>query len=284
MEKPRSLIKFWNKRKIVKIIFLICLIVFFIHVIHAVTFDRIIEYKKIKFYSPDIPTEMNGYKIAFISDVHYMTEKDLNGIVEELNNRQIDLFILGGDMYYDRYDGEPWRTIEILSQVETSDGIFGVEGNHDNYRNLFKAMEEYSVIPLSNNGVYIRDNFYLAGVEDLWNRKPNINKAIENSHSDDFVLLISHNPDIAMQQDTDGVDLILSGHTHGGQITFFGIWSPYFTFRKTITDYGQRFSSGWCLSKDGTSVFVSNGAVVQYFSIPRIFARPQVVIITLFQN
>jgi len=250
-----------------------------IHIVHALTFDRIIQYKEVSFYSPDVPIEMNGYRIAFVADTHNISEKVLTGVAEELNGRQIDLLILGGD--FSPYGNEPRQSIEILSRTVTTDGIFGVEGNHDNYIDLFAAMEEHSVTPLSNSGIYIRDKFYLAGVEDLWNRSPCIESATEGSNPGDFILLISHNPDVTMQQDTSNISLVLSGHTHGGQITFFGIWAPYFTIRKSITDYGQRFASGWASSLDGTPVYVSNGTAIRYFHVPRVFAKPQVILITL---
>jgi len=246
------------------------------HIAHAATFDRIIAYVEIPFSSPSILPELDGYRIAFIADTHSLPARRLWEIVDELNTRDIDLLILGGD--FPSVDGAEWRSMEVLSQVITTDGIFGVEGNHDNYVNLFLAKEAHGIVPLSNSGIRLGDNFFLAGVEDLWNRNPCIATAIEGANSDDFVLLVSHNPDIAMQQDTTNVDLILSGHTHGGQITFFGIWAPYFTFRDTITQYGQRFVSGWAESWDGTPVFVSNGTG-QY--LPRVFARPQVIILTL---
>ena len=169
--------------------------------------------------------------------------------------------------------------MEILSTVEAPDGVFGVGGNHDRPTSLFAAMEEYSIVPLSNSGLYVRDHFYLAGTKDLWSRDASIAQAIDGTVPEDFVLLLSHNPDIAMQQDTSGVDLILSGHTHGGQMTFFGVWAPLFTFDTTITEYGQRFRSGWALSKDDVPVYVSNGTG-EY--MPRVFSRPQVILITLY--
>jgi predicted MPP superfamily phosphohydrolase len=82
-----------------------------------------------------------------------------------------------------------------------------------------------------------------------------------------------------MVQPTAGVDLILSGHTHGGQITFFGL--PLYLLRGSITDYGTRFAHGFAYSADGVPVFTSSG-VGPYFNIPRIFARPEVVIFTMY--
>ena len=188
----------------------------------------------------------------------------------------MDLLVLGGDFAYDT-EGQR-RSMATLSQVETTDGVYGVGGNHDRTTSLFAAMEEYSITPLSNSGLYLREHFYLAGTRDLWSRSASIAEATDGAMPEDFVLLLTHNPDLAMQQDTSGVDLILSGHTHGGQMSFFGVWAPLFTFDSSITEYGQRFRSGWALSQDGVSVYVSNGTG-EY--LPRVFARPQVILITL---
>ena len=86
--------------------------------------------------------------------------------------------------------------------------------------------------------------------------------------------------DVSMQQDTTGVDLILSGHTHGGQLNFFGIWSIGLGTR-VVSDYGRRFQGGWAESRDGTPVYVCRGIGEFY---PRVFARPEVTLITLIRR
>ena len=269
----------WSIGRIIKYTLLAVLIaIVLIHAIHALTLDRRVVYVEITFSSPNISAEMDGYRIAFVSDIHLEFEERLRGIVDELNERQVDLLLLGGDFTFSSDDLE--AALELLSQITATDGAFGVEGNHDHYEVLFPAMEAHNVTPLSNSGVYIRDGFYLAGVEDLWNRNPDIATAIADAGSDSFVLLLSHNPDLTMQQDTTGVDLILSGHTHGGQLNFFGRWSIGLD-SGVISDYGTRFRGGWAESRDGTPVFVSQG-VGEYY--PRVFARPQVILITLFRG
>jgi len=266
-------------RTILKATILLITLIVLIHIAHALTLDRIIEYREVTFTSERVPAALEGYRIAFISDIHRMPDEQLEEVVAELNHRALDMLILGGDIRTRDRDME--RTMEILAGVQTTDGIYGVEGNHDYYAELFAAMEAHGLVPLSNSGVSVRAGFYLAGVEDLWNRSPNIAEAIAGAEPDDFVLLVSHNPDVTMQEDTSGVDLVLSGHTHGGQITFFGVWAPWFTIRSSITEYGQRFASGWAEARDGTPVYVSNGTAVQYYDWPRVFARPQVILITL---
>ena len=263
-------------RKTLLITLTALLAVALIHTIHALTLDKIIEFKEITFYSPKAGGDLDGYRIAFISDIHLLPEDDLISTVAKLNGKHTDLLVLGGD--YTTDSKALSRMMEILSRIETADGIFGVEGNHDRYRKLTAAMSEYSITPLYNTGYRIGNNLYIAGVGDQWQQNADIASAIEGADDGDFVLLAAHNPDIAMTQKTEGIDLILSGHTHGGQITLFGLWAPYFTISDSITRYGQRFRSGWSESRDGVPVYVGNGAG-EYML--RVFARPQVIIITL---
>lgn len=260
-----------------KIVGAILLMIGLIHFMSAMTIDRIIEYKEIEYSSPKISSDLTGYTIAFVTDTHGISSDELRGVVQKLDERKIDLLLLGGD--YPSEDAA-WRTMEILGQTRTRDGIYGVEGNHDDYENIFEAMRRYRIRPLSNTGNYLRENLFIAGVHDLWNRKPDVAKAIDRAKDRDFILLLAHNPDTTMQQDMSKVNLTLSGHTHGGQITFFGLWAPALHPSNGITRYDQKFKTGWTQSKDNTDVYVSNGTGTPE-RIPRVFARPQVIIITL---
>jgi len=226
----------------------------------------------------------------------------LREIAKELSSRHIDLLLLGGDFSYSgnlkslpksiyrnlfggssdrrKYSILNKKALTILSDIKTTDGLYGVEGNHDNHIELFDAMRQCGITPLSNNGLRIRDGLYLAGLEDMRNRNPSIAAATKNACEKDFVLLLTHNPDVTMQQDTSNVDMTLCGHTHGGQISFFGLWAPVFTINKYVTAYGQKFMSGWSKSRDGSPVYVSNGVGVNH-NLPRIYAPPQVILLTL---
>ena len=199
-------------------------------------------------------------------------------VASELNERHIDLLLLGGD--FSMRDNHYQGTLGQISLITATDGIFGIEGNHDDYRRLFAMKEYLGIIPLDNSGLQIRNGFYLGGVRDLWNRTPNITEAVSGVGADDFVLLLSHNPDIFMTQPT-GADLMLSGHTHNGQITFFGL--PFYLLRGSITNYGMRFSHGFSYSVDNVPIFVSNG-IGTYYNVPRIFSRPEVIIFTMYNS
>jgi len=267
------------KFKLAATIGLIIVFIPAIHIAYSFTSGRIIRFAEIEFVSENLPPWLEGYRIAFMTDMHIIAHEDMRKIIEELNNRNLDLLLLGGDfsMGNDHYQG----TLREISKTVTTDGIFGVEGNHDDYTRLFRAKKQYGIIPLDNSGIHIREGFYLAGVQDMWNRNPDINEAVAKSQSDDFVLLISHNPDVSMVQPTTGIDLILAGHTHNGQIAPFGF--PVYLLRNHITSYGTRFAHGFAYSAEGVPVFVSSGVGV-YYGIPRIFTRPEVVIFTVISS
>ncbi|WP_313162667.1 DUF1294 domain-containing protein [Sedimentibacter sp.] len=268
-----------RKFKFVAAIGLIITLIPVIHIVHGLTLSKIIRYVEIEFSSENWPPESDGYRIAFMSDMHAITDEDMSRVAAELNDRNLDLLLSGGDflMEDDHYIG----TVREMAQINTTDGIFGVEGNHDDYKKLFRAQDEYGIKPLDNSGTRIREGFYLAGVHDMYNRNPDIKEAVEGANPNDFVLLLSHSPDLSMKQPTDGIDLILSGHTHAGQITFFGY--PFYLIYGSlpITDYGTRFAYGFARSAYDVPVFTTSGTGT-FSNIPRIFTRPEVVIFTMY--
>lgn len=262
------------------ILFIIACIIVVIAVPHAFsafTQDRRVEYLEISYTSPKITPELSGYTIAFITDPHFIKEKKLRKIARRISRRNVDLLLLGGDFV----NGPALdKDMHIIGEITTKDGIYGVDGNHDDHAELFAAMEKYGIKPLDNTGLLIKPHLYLAGVQDLWKRQPDVKKAVRNADDDDFVLLLAHNPYLAMIQNMSKVDLMLAGHTHGGQVTFFGRWTPALTNMKYIVKHGQKFVDGWIKGPYDTNVFISRGTGSLRFT-PRVYAPPQVVYLTL---
>jgi len=267
------------KFKVTATIGLIIALIPLFHIAHSLTLDRIVTYIEIEFRSENWNPDLDGYRIAFMTDFHIISDEDMRAVSTELSVRNIDLLLLGGDfsMTNQHYQG----TLREISQTVTTDGIFGVEGNHDWFNSLSRAKERYGITMLANNGTRVRTGFYLAGVRDLWTGIPDIETTTANARADEFVLLLSHNPDIAMRQSAANIDLMLSGHTHNGQITFFGF--PIYLLRGSITRYGTRFAYGFAESANGAPVFTSRGIGV-YYHVPRIMSRPEVVIFTMYSD
>ncbi|MCL1877376.1 MAG: DUF1294 domain-containing protein, partial [Defluviitaleaceae bacterium] len=244
------------KFKIAAAVGVVVLLITAIHITHGLTLDRIVRFVEIEWRAENWPAEVNGYRIAFMADFHTIPDETMADVVAGINARDVDLLLLGGD--FSHRDHHYRGTVREISRAITTDGIFGVEGNHDCYIRVFALKRQYGITPLDNDGVQIRDGFFIAGVHDLWNRNPCIETAIVGANVDDFVLLISHNPDVTMRQSTSGVDLILTAHTHGGHIAFFGL--PFFLdIYGGITAYGSRFARGFAYSADETPVFATAG-------------------------
>lgn len=244
--------------------------------ITMLTMGHRMQYKETHWRSPKVSPQLDGFVIAFITDTHDISAKALQRVRTRVNNRKANVLLLGGDFA----SNDPETTLAILGQTQVSDGIWGVEGNHDDCERLFNAMRANGITPLSNSGNKLRAGLFIAGVEDLWNRQPDVPQALQKAAPDDLKILLCHNPDVAMLHDTANVDIMLCGHNHGGQVTLLGLWAPALWPFRNITRYGHKFKSGWVKAPHDTDVFISTGTGSSMYK-PRICARPQVIFLTL---
>lgn len=241
-----------------------------------------LEIKKVSIENTDIPASFKGLKIVFLTDLHhgpYFSLDRVRTVVDTVNKLKPDVILLGGDyVYKDEKYIEP--CFLELKNLQAKYGIFGVLGNHDHWENAVltrQKMQEAQITCLDNKGVWIKNGsgkIKLCGVGDLWCDTQDLVSTTEDVQTTDLVILVSHNPDYIEQIQTDKVDLMLSGHTHGGQVTFFGLWAPFLPSK-----YGQKYRSG-VIKKDTITLIVSNG--IGNIGLPvRFFAPRQVYVITL---
>jgi hypothetical protein len=138
-------------------------------------------------------------------------------------------------------------------------------------------MVEAGIEWINNRAVWVEragQRIKVGGVGDLWEGSQDLTATIEDVTEDDFVVLVSHHPDYVETINTRKVDLAFAGHTHGGQVTLFGLWAPF-----VPSAYGQKYRSG-VVETGLTTVIVSNGIG----TIPppvRFFARPEIVLVHL---
>jgi predicted MPP superfamily phosphohydrolase len=246
-----------------------------------------LEVKEYTYTSPDVPPAFDGMRIALLTDIHrsfYFSQERVGAVVDRVNQLTPDLIVLGGDYVYGDKRYESSAFVE-LGRLSAPLGTFAVLGNHD-YEHAggsndpgpaLRAMADAKITILDNDAVWVESDgqrFRLGGVSDLEQAYPEAAPTVAETGPDDLVLLVSHAPDFAETLLPGTVDLVLSGHTHGGQITLFGLWAP-----TTRSNYGQRYRTGM-VSSAATTVVVSNG-VGSIFPPLRFFARPQIVVITL---
>lgn len=282
-----------NKRKKYLAYFsLAALMVANICLIYGYLEARNIKLKELTFRSKDIPNAFVGKRIIFVSDIHsgkYFTGKDVARLVERINERNPDIVVIGGDntlksTTYSR----PF--FDEIKKLKSKYGVYTVLGNHDHWEDAKLIQQGFSNCGFhicDNDSYWIKegnDSIKIGGVGDLWEDVQIIDNTISDVKQNNFCILLSHNPDYMELLDTDLVDLMLSGHTHGGQITLLGLYAPIMpaTSHPEYMQTGQKYRYGW-KEKDKTKLYVTSGVGMGGFPF-RFFAQPEIVEITLEQK
>ena len=173
-----------------------------------------------------LPKKMDGFRLVHLSDVHHSPFTSLEHIaraVEVSNRLQPDMFILTGD--YVSHDSEYIAPVaKVLGKLESEFGTFACLGNHDHWTDaelVTECFRKAKINVLINEGLRFsaRDaSFWLCGVDDYMVGKTDLRAALHGAFPDEMKLLLAHNPVIVRQAARFDVDLVLSGHTHGGQV------------------------------------------------------------------
>jgi uncharacterized protein len=247
-----------------------------------------LQIKDYTYAGSDVPAAFDGTRIVLLTDIHrsfYFTQQRLVDIIDRVNALEPDLVVLGGDYVNGTRDYEA-PVFAALTKLKAPLGVYAVMGNHDYDHTedggtdpsaTLSAAEAAGVHLLYNRGAWIEKSgqrFLLAGVTDFSEDTPLAALAIYGSTPDDFVVLASHQPDYAEYLLPGDADLVLSGHTHGGQVTFFGLWTPL-----SATDFGHE--TGVTKTQNGDATVVVSNGVGTIFPPVRFFARPQLVVVTL---
>lgn len=202
---------------------------------------------------PRLPAGLDGLRVAHLSDIHfglYLSRRALLRVLDLTAAQQPDLVALTGDFVTQSpVFIEP--VSELIGRLRAPLGVYAVLGNHD-----FRAGAERLTRHLRAQGVRVlrnqhrdvrhgRARFRIAGVDDS-RQHPNVPRAVGSTSA--FTLLLAHNPQELEPASACGVDLVLSGHTHGGQIKL-GIAAPLY----------RRYLPSGFLSLAGTQMFISRG-------------------------
>ena len=173
-----------------------------------------------------LPKRLDGFKIIQLSDTHHSPFTGLEHIkraVKIANRLRPDIFLLTGDYVSHEREYIP-PVAAALGKLKARYGIYACLGNHDHWTDadlvthLFRGE---GINMLINEGVRLEArgaSFWLAGVDDYMVGKTDVPAAMKGSYPDEMKLLLAHNPIIFREAARVGVDLTLSGHTHGGQV------------------------------------------------------------------
>jgi predicted MPP superfamily phosphohydrolase len=225
---------------------------------------------------------LRGYRIAVVADIHLgplLGRGHTERIVEMINAAEPDLVAMVGDLV-DGTVAELGSAAAPLRDLVARDGAFFVTGNHeyfvDDTADWLRELQRLGMTPLRNENTVVRRGgavLNLAGVNDLSGARrddgPDFDRALDGLNPDAPTVLMAHQPVMVGQAAARGVDLQLSGHTHGGQM-----WPFHY-----VVEAVQPSLAGLSTVQD-TQLYVTRGA--GFWGPPvRVGARPDITILTL---
>jgi len=238
-----------------------------------------LEITRHEVYIDDLPPGFDGYRIAFLTDPHVTpsARRDFYGeIAARLQRYDPDLLLLGGDFV-------TWhRHIPLLGEVflrdlHARDGLFAVLGNHDYWAGAEDVVAAMSGVRfLTNRSVMLTrggDTLPLIGIDEVYRGSPDVERAFDGIDSSAPALGVSHHPDVIDLLGGRRVDLLLCGHTHGGQIRF-----PFFGAVVVPSRHEAAYASGFHRVRN-VLLYVSRGIG----AVPplRILCRPELATFVL---
>jgi predicted MPP superfamily phosphohydrolase len=221
-----------------------------------------------------LPKRFEGLKIAVMSDFHsgaFITREKIMEAVHIVNKERPDIVTLLGD-YVDGAHRNGHKNFEnrcyifdALKKLKAPHGIYAVLGNNDHKLDAYTVRNKLSSLPLvilHNRSIRLDNNLALAGVDDLWRGRSQPIRAIKDLSPDSVVIMLSHNPDVnILLREDDRVKLVLSGHTHGGQIriplTNRALWVPCSRKYRGVSGLLRETEQRWTFITKGVGTSIS---------------------------
>jgi predicted MPP superfamily phosphohydrolase len=230
----------------------------------------------------DLPPSFNSFTLAHLTDIHlgsFVSKSFVEEIVHNTNMLKPDAIVCTGDYVLGSDTTEQIDSVwPILSKLKARYGVYSVLGNHDHHADLNR-----SLYWLEKSGQNIRhkckpiykgkERIIIGGSGDYWYDRLDIDKTFSCSDERDCRLLLSHNPDAIDTQFDTPLSLVLSGHTHGGQVVipFFG--PPILPVKN------KKYSSG-LITTAKTKLFISKGVGCSGLPV-RFNCYPEIAILEL---
>ena len=223
-----------------------------------------------------LSSDVDEYRIAVFADTHLgvlVGERRFRRLVEQVNLLEPDLILIIGDLIDENPERFQWVK-ELLQELKAKDGTFFVTGNHEYYNGLevnLELLKNAGITTLQDEAVEIDNTLILAGLNDVTGSRQfsiesrPIETILDGRNKDLPVVLMHHTPTRKEEAQAGGVDLMICGHTHGGQIWPFGLFTRLiYNARQGLSRFGKM------------SFYLTNGAGTWGPPV-RIGASPEIV-------
>ena len=245
------------KSILIYLLLIISLIALYSHYVEP--YNLIIKEYKIE--NKLIPKSFDGIKIVHFSDIHYGTIVDINylkKIVKLINKQKPDIVIFTGDFLDERIKlnkKDIEKIKETLSEINSKLGNYAVNGNHDiqDYED-FKNIMDGNFYILDNNEklIYFNSNIPISITGFSDSRKTKVDYNILDNNTEYFKIILVHEPDDFIKIEKYNFNILLSGHSHNGQIRI-PLIGPVFTPKGSKTYYDEYYKI------ENKEIFISNG-------------------------
>ena len=231
---------------------------------------------------PRLPSSFEGFTFTQLSDLHFgplMPLAVIRRVIRRANDLHSDAILCTGDYIHARDATDQVDAVWTeLMKLKARFGVFSVLGNHDHWGNTERSLDwleksgqsvRHRAMPVEINGSRI----WVGGAGDFWEDVPGIDRAFRGIPAEECKILLAHNPDTADSTYNTALDLIVSGHTHGGQVVV-PFWGP-----PVLPVKNKHYSSG-LIEHKGKKVFISRG--IGWAIIPvRLNCRPEICVLEL---
>lgn len=235
--------------------------------------------------SPKLTAEV---RLAVVTDFHSSVNAD--DVVEMLASCAPDAVLMVGDMFDDDIANRPTeRMLSLMRQLSALYPCYYVSGNHEAWTGEMDALYQQTgeagvtVLRMSSGVLTVRgQRIALCGVPDPYemvfsgapDTEEQLRQALEDVDSADFTVLLAHRPELLAKYAQFPLDLVVSGHAHGGQVRIPGVLNGLYAPNQ---GWFPKLAGG-AYTQDGTTLIVSRGLAVRT-RLPRIFNRPEVVLV-----
>lgn len=235
--------------------------------------------------SPKLTAEV---RLAVVTDFHSSDNAD--DVVAMVASCAPDAVLMVGDLFDDdTANRPPERTLSLMRQLSAQYPCYYVSGNHEAWTGemdaLYQQTEEagVTVLRMSSGVLTVRgQRIALCGVPDPYemvlsgapDTEEQLRQALEDVDSADFTVLLAHRPELLAKYAQFPLDLVVSGHAHGGQVRIPGVLNGLYAPNQ---GWFPKLAGG-AYTQDGTTLIVSRGLAVRT-RLPRIFNRPEVVLV-----